>query len=105
MNEEEQIKDEVIRHIDEIVQKAIEVKYRDEEMLILQTIIKELQKELDKKDKVIKLAINWIGDRCFYSDDCGNSCEIIQDSCFNPIKDCEECIKEYFYKKAEKENE
>ena len=49
--------------------------------------------------------INWIGDRCFYSDDYCNSCEIIQDSCYNPIKDCENCIKQYFYKKASGEDE
>lgn len=52
---EEQIKDEVIRHIDEIVQKAIEVKYRDEEMLILQTIIKELNIKLGKEQNKIYL--------------------------------------------------
>lgn len=28
--------------------------------------------------------------------DCGNSCEIIQDSCYDMTKDCKDCIKKYF---------
>lgn len=67
--------------------------------------VDSLEADIEIKDKVIEKMINWIGDRCFYSDDCGNFCEVIEDSCYNPIKDCENCIKQYFLKKVEEENE
>lgn len=59
--------------------------------------------ELEKKDKIIDAMAEWIGDRCFYSDDYGNSCEIIQDSCCDTTKDCKDCIKQYFERRAEDE--
>lgn len=65
--------------------------------------MEELLNELEKKDKIIDVMAEWIGDRCFYSDDYGNSCEIIQDSCYDPVKDCKNCIKQYFEKEVKNE--
>lgn len=53
--------------------------------------------QLQEKDKIIHLMAEWISDKCFYSDNCGNSCELIQDSCYKDT-DCRECIIKYFEK-------
>lgn len=66
-------------------------------------LIQTQQEEIENKDKIIDEMANWIDDRCYYSDNYGNSCEIIQDSCYNN-ENCNKCIKEYFINKAEKEN-
>lgn len=58
--------------------------------------------DLKKKDKIINLMAEWISNICFYKDDYGNSCEIIQDSCYKD-SDCKQCIKQYFENKAEEE--
>lgn len=50
-----ELTEQINQHFDEIVQKAIEVKYRDEEMLILQTTIKELNIKLGKEQNKIYL--------------------------------------------------
>lgn len=61
----------------------------------------EKQKELEKKDKVIDEMISHIEHTCYYQDDCGNSCDVIQDTCVESDKDCKDCIKQYFYRKVE----
>ena len=52
---------------------------------------------------MIDLMAQWISDRCLYVDDYINSCDVIQDSCYEWQcgKDCRQCIKQYFEKKAE----
>lgn len=62
-----------------------------------------LGKELKKQDKMIDKMVHWISDRCLYVDDYSNSCDVIQDSCYEWQcgKDCRQCIKQYFEKKAE----
>ncbi len=65
-----------------------ELFYEDEE---------ELLKELDKKDKVIELMAKHIGE---YGLICGNCMNV---ECIG--KKQKDCIKEYFYKKVEEENE
>lgn len=69
---------------------------------IVLNLVQTQQKEIEKKDKIIDEMTNWIDDRCYYSDNYGNSCEIIQDSCYNN-DNCNVCIKEYFINKVEKE--
>lgn len=59
----------------------------------------DLKKKVDRQDKMIDLMAEWISGRCLYIDDYGNSCEIIQDSC-NKRNNCEDCIKQYFERKA-----
>lgn len=61
---------------------------------------KQAKAELEKKDKIIDLMAKWISNICFYKDDYGNSCEIIQDSCYKD-SDCKQCIEQYFENKAE----
>ncbi len=87
----------------EIDKKAIE---------IVLNLISKLQKESDKKDKVINLMAKRIDKYKEIIDDLseGNIDCFIPNS-FSNIDDCikketcYECIKEYFYKKVEKENE
>jgi len=55
---------------------------------------------INKQEKAIDRMINWIERDCYYQDEFGNSCSIIQDSCFSN-KDCKECIKEYFMEDKE----
>lgn len=50
-----ELTEQINQHFNEIVQKAIEVKYKDEEMLILQTTIKELNIKLGKEQNKIYL--------------------------------------------------
>lgn len=74
----------------------VDVGFNEERCRNLEKVLNELK----KKDKIINAMTEWIDDRCFYSDDCGNSCEIIQDSCYDPVKDCKNCIKQYFDKEV-----
>lgn len=73
---------------------------------IFQQAIDVVLNHITKQEKMIELMTNFIYHIGYYEDSYGNSCAIIQDSCFkNKTKEsCEECIKQYFEKKAE-ENE
>lgn len=70
---------------------------------VILNLISKLQKELDKKDKVINLIINMILSYDIDEDICKQigklNCDKYKDG------ECEKCIKEYFYKKVEAENE
>ena len=63
-------------------------------------LLKMKTREIEKKDNIIDLMAEWISNICFYKDDYGNSCEIIQDSCYED-SDCKQCIKQYFEKKED----
>lgn len=67
--------------------------------------LKTVRKERNKQQKVMDEMIKWIDDRCFYSDDCGNHCEIIDAPCYDITKNwnCEDCIKQYFIRKVEED--
>lgn len=58
---------------------------------------------ITKQEKMIDLMTNFIYHIGYYEDSYGNSCAIIQDSCFKnkTTESCEQCIKQYFEKKAE----
>ena len=89
--------------IDAFEYKDIESAIKSEAYEEMAEALYLIAKEFRKKGKTIDAMEEWINDRCFYSDDCGNSCEIIQDSCYDPIKDCRNCIKQYFEKQIKEE--
>lgn len=62
----------------------------------------KLQKELDKKDKVLKETFKYIDEHTYRDME---ECEFGEANNFICCKDCEKCIKEYFYKKVEEEND
>jgi hypothetical protein len=62
-----------------------------------------LATKLTEQQKLIDKMAEWIDDRCFYSDDYGNSCEIIQDTCNNPDKFCKNCIIQHFLNEIKEE--
>lgn len=102
MSEEEK---KAIEELQEEINKPVEVSGDKFDTFILYNIksaktilnlISNLQKELNKKDKVIDEILNWertniILGKCAY--------------CKDETIDCKDCIKQYFYKKAEEENE
>ena len=56
--------------------------------------------ELDKKDKVIDMIIDtMVGDRKILKLVCNKIINKNEDECFEQNKLCDDCIKEYFYKK------
>lgn len=72
----------VKEHIDEMIHKAITVKYENEELKILQTIIKEQQKELEIYKKIAEKLANRLAtksDDCFFCENYnGSKCEIYE---------------------------
>lgn len=68
----------------------------------LEAYIKKQQKELDKKDKVIKNTFKYIDEHTYRDME---ECEFGEAHNFICCKDCEKCIKEYFYKQVEKVEE
>ena len=79
--------------------KRFDIKIRDYEINLLE----DLLNHITKQEKMIDKMVHWISDRCLYVDDYINGCDVIQDSCYEWQcgKDCKECIKQYFEKKAE----
>ena len=59
---------------------------------------------IKKQEKMIELMLDWINNNNLYEDEYGNNCLIEGDSCYEwkyGNKNCKECIKQYFEKKAE----
>lgn len=69
--------------------------------------LETLLNHLTKQEKMIGLMTNFIYHIGYYEDIYGNSCAIIQDSCFKnkTTESCEQCIKQYFENKANEEVE
>jgi hypothetical protein len=97
----------VKEHFDEMIHKAITVKYENEELKILQTIIKEQQKELETYKKIAeflaKKIVGVIQYDYIYENICINNpnyvfCENIG----NHIK-CKQCLLEHARKEVEKD--
>ena len=63
--------------------------------------ISEQLKELDKKDKIINLIVNYLAEEDVSETFCKT--EYFNIDCANEAYKCEDCIKEYFYKKVEEE--
>lgn len=64
--------------------------------------IETVLNELDKKDKVIDIIVDTIvGDRKILKLVCNKIINKNEDECFEQNKLCDDCIKEYFYKKVE----
>ena len=61
-----------------------------------------LQKESDKKDKIINLIVNYLAEEDVSETFCKT--EYFNIDCANEAYKCEDCIKEYFYKKGGEEN-
>lgn len=62
--------------------------------------IMKLYEKYKQDEKMIEEMAEYISNRCFYKDDYGNNCEVIQDSCYED-KECKQCIIDYFRKKCE----
>lgn len=55
---------------------------------------------IEKLEKVIDEMTKYIEHTCYYVDECGNYCDIKHDACYKYDKNCNECIKQYFYRKV-----
>ena len=55
---------------------------------------------IEKLEKVIDEMTKYIEHTCYYVDECGNYCDIEHDACNKYDKNCNECIKQYFYRKV-----
>lgn len=111
MNEEEQ---EIFNNLKEYMQQRIDKGYHkfiyndlDWDFKCIDCINAlnkaiELQKELDKKDKMLKEIFKYIDEHTYRDME---ECEFGEAHNFICCRDCEKCIKEYFYKKVEEENE
>lgn len=67
---------------------------------IVLNMVKEKNKEIEKKDKMIDLMTEWIKKHTKYYDEDGCYCEVEKDICKKDIE-CKVCIKQYFERKAE----
>ena len=57
--------------------------------------------ELETWKKIAEKLAEHISRRCYYVDDYSNSCDVIEDSCFED-KDCKQCIIGWTRKEVEK---
>lgn len=62
--------------------------------------IENLLSRLKTAERMNDVLAEHISERCHYIDDYSNSCDVIEDSCYEN-KDCKECIKEWARKKVE----
>ena len=93
---------EILKNIKDYMQWCIDRGYYKFTYIDAINLIDDVLTQLTKQEKMIELMTNFIYHIGYYEDSYGNSCAIIQDSCFkNKTKEsCEECIKQYFEKKA-----
>lgn len=70
---------------------------------ILLNLITKLQKEIEKKNKVIDLIAKMINTHDIYDDICGQFGKNKDCSDFTNEELCIDCIKQYFYRKVEEE--
>lgn len=70
---------------------------------ILLNLLEKLQKEIEKKNKVIDLIAKMINTHDIYDDICGQFGKNKDCSDFTNEELCIDCIKQYFYRKVEEE--
>ena len=71
--------------------------YRD-----IQNAIENILKEIETYKKIAEKLAEHISNRCHYIDAYSNSCDVIEDSCYED-KECKQCILDWARKEVEKE--
>lgn len=94
MNDEE-IK--VIEHLKKVAEERTIIPL-DDEIAIVLNLIEKQKAEIEKKYKMIDLMANSFAEEGFYSE----HCQTLIDNDICP-DNCNNCIKQYFEKKAEEE--
>lgn len=64
--------------------------------------VEKLNSELEIYKKIAEKLAEYISRRCHYVDAYSNSCDVIEDSCFED-KDCKQCIIDWARKEVEKD--
>lgn len=96
------MEDEDIKIVEELIEDVF--KCEDDELISLDIYIviaiRRILSRLKTAERMNDVLAEHISERCHYIDDYSNSCDVIEDSCYEN-KDCKECIKEWARKKVE----